>query len=189
MFESNASMFLTFLSRLLFIAVALSLVSVGTAFYAMVYPAWFQQHYRRDGKDVYQGYGLFAFYSTSSLESPFYASTTVLQYTDFCVTNYITPNYMLGDGADFHDILCGKRMMAAQATTATGAAVSVVGLLTAIGAVFSPSAGYMERVVSFCTLVGCKCCSFAFFCVCFDVCLVFYSLEVFYIWSNICSIF
>uniref|UniRef100_A0AAV1T778 Uncharacterized protein n=1 Tax=Peronospora matthiolae TaxID=2874970 RepID=A0AAV1T778_9STRA len=136
------------------LAVALSLVSVGTAFYAMVYPAWFQQHYRRDGKDVYQGYGLFAFYSTSSLESPFYASTTVLQYTDFCVTNYITPNYMLGDGADFHDILCGKRMMAAQATTATGAAVSVVGLLTAIGAVFSPSAGYMERVVSFCTLVG-----------------------------------
>uniref|UniRef100_M4BBS2 Uncharacterized protein n=1 Tax=Hyaloperonospora arabidopsidis (strain Emoy2) TaxID=559515 RepID=M4BBS2_HYAAE len=105
------------------LAVALSLVSVGTAFYAMVYPAWFQQHYRRDGKDVYQGYGLFAFYSTSSLESPFYASTTVLQYTDFCVTNYITPNYMLGDGADFHDILCGKRMMAAQATTATGAAV------------------------------------------------------------------
>ncbi|CAI5718197.1 unnamed protein product [Hyaloperonospora brassicae] len=136
------------------LAVALSLVSVGTAFYAMVYPAWFQQHYRRGGTDVYQGYGLFAFYSTDSLESPFYASTTVLQYTDFCVTNYTTPNYMLGDGADFHDVLCGKRMMAAQATTATGAAVSVVGLLTAIGAVFSPSAGYMERVVSFCTLVG-----------------------------------
>jgi len=134
----------------LFAAVFLSLVSVGTAFYAMVYPAWFQQHYRRDGSNVYQGYGLFAFYSTNSLES------------DFCVDDYTTPNYMLGDGADFHEVLCGKRMKSVQATTATGAAISVVGLLTAIGAVFNPSAGYMERVVSFCTLVGCK---FAF-CVC-----------------------
>ncbi|KAI9910819.1 hypothetical protein PsorP6_010480 [Peronosclerospora sorghi] len=135
-------------------AVVLSLISVGTAFYAMVYPAWFQQHYRRDGHDVYQGYGLFAFYSTSSLESPFYASATVLQYSDFCVTNFTTPNYMLGDGTDFHKVLCGKRMMSIQATTATGAAVTVVGLLTAIGAVYSPSAGYMERIVSFCTLAG-----------------------------------
>ncbi|KAL4174811.1 hypothetical protein KRP22_006740 [Phytophthora ramorum] len=136
------------------LTVLLSLVSVGTAFYAMAYPAWFQQHYRRDGADVYQGYGLFAFYSTSSLESPFYASATVLQYSDFCVDNYTTPNYMLGDGADFHEVLCGKRMTSVQATTATGAAVSVVGLLTSIGAVYNPSAGYMERVVSFCTLVG-----------------------------------
>ncbi|RLN53675.1 hypothetical protein BBJ28_00014816 [Nothophytophthora sp. Chile5] len=135
-------------------AVFLSLVSVGTAFYAMVYPAWFQQHYTRDGNDVYQSYGLFAFYSTGSLESPFYASVTVLQYSDFCVDDYTTPNYMLGDGADFHEVLCGKRMMSVQATTATGAAVSVVGLLTAIGAVFNPSAGYAERVVSFCTLAG-----------------------------------
>ncbi|CAI5713175.1 unnamed protein product [Peronospora effusa] len=136
------------------LTVFLSLVSVGTAFYAMVYPAWFQQHYRRNGHNVYQGYGLFAFYSTSSLESPFYASATVLQYKDFCVTNFPTPNYMLGDGVDFHEILCGKRMMSVQATTATGAAVSVLGLLTAIGAVFNPSVGYMERMVSFCTLVG-----------------------------------
>ena len=133
----------------------LSLVSCGTAFYALVYPAWFQQHYRRHGSNVYQGYGLFAFYSTSSLESPFYASATVLQYADFCVENYVTPNYMLGDGVDFHDVLCGKRMMSVQATTATGAAVSVLGLLTAIGAVFNPSVGYMERIVSFCTLAGC----------------------------------
>ncbi|CAI5722467.1 unnamed protein product [Peronospora destructor] len=136
------------------LTVLLSLVSVGTAFYAMVYPAWFQQHYRRNGNNVYQGYGLFAFYSTSSLESPFYASATVLQYSDFCVKNYTTPNYMLGDGVDFHEVLCGKRMMSVQATTATGAAVSVVGLLTAIGAVFNPSVGFMERIVSFCTLVG-----------------------------------
>ncbi|KAG1705587.1 hypothetical protein DVH05_003274 [Phytophthora capsici] len=136
------------------LTVFLSLVSVGTAFYAMVYPAWFQQHYRRDGNNVYQGYGLFAFYSTNSLESPFYASATVLQYSDFCVDNYTTPNYMLGDGADFHEVLCGKRMKSVQATTATGAAISVVGLLTSIGAVYNPSAGYMERVVSFCTLVG-----------------------------------
>ncbi|KAE9038836.1 hypothetical protein PR003_g6028 [Phytophthora rubi] len=136
------------------LTVFLSLVSVGTAFYAMVYPAWFQQHYRRDGTNVYQGYGLFAFYSTNSLESPFYASATVLQYSDFCVDNYTTPNYMLGDGADFHKVLCGKRMRSVQATTATGAAVSVVGLLTSIGAVYNPSAGYMERVVSFCTLAG-----------------------------------
>ncbi|TDH69467.1 hypothetical protein CCR75_008697 [Bremia lactucae] len=136
------------------LTVFLSLVSAGTAFYALAYPAWFQQHYRRDGKDVYQGYGLFAFYSTNSLESPFYASATVLQYADFCVQNYTTPNYMLGDGADFHHALCSKRMRSAQATTATGAAISVVGLLTAIGAVYSPSAGYMERIVSFCTLVG-----------------------------------
>lgn len=63
-----------------------SLISTGCAFYAMVYPAWFYQHYRRDGKDVFQGYGIFAFYSTAPLESPFYASETVLQYHDFwCV--------------------------------------------------------------------------------------------------------
>lgn len=136
------------------LTVLLSLVSTGTAFYALVYPAWFQQHYRRDGNDVYQGYGLFAFYSTNHLESPFYASATVLQYSDFCVTNFTTPNYMLGDGTDFHRVLCGKRMKAVQATTATGAAISVLGLLTAIGAVYIPSAGYMERVVSFCTLAG-----------------------------------
>ncbi|CAH0513264.1 unnamed protein product [Peronospora belbahrii] len=134
--------------------VFLSLISLGTAFYAMVYPAWFQQHYRRDGNDVYQGYGLFAFYSTNSLESPFYASATVLQYADFCVNDTITPNYMLGDGVDFHEVLCGNRMMSVQATTATGAAVSVLGLLSAIGAVFNPTAGFMERVVSFCTFVG-----------------------------------
>lgn len=64
-----------------------SLVSTGCAVYAMVYPAWFYQHYRRDGHDVFQGFGLFAFYSTAPLESPFYASETVLQYHDFwCVT-------------------------------------------------------------------------------------------------------
>ncbi|KAJ8559216.1 hypothetical protein ON010_g8230 [Phytophthora cinnamomi] len=114
----------------------------------MVYPAWFQQHYRRNGNNVYQGYGLFAFYSTNSLESPFYASATVLQYSDFCVDNYTTPNYMLGDGADFHKVLCGKRMKSVQATTATGAAVSVVGLLTSIGAVYNPSAGQLLLAVS-----------------------------------------
>ncbi|KAL8005149.1 hypothetical protein Plhal703r1_c08g0043011 [Plasmopara halstedii] len=136
------------------LTVFLSLVSVGTAFYALAYPAWFQQHYRRDGHDVYQGFGLFAFYSTNRLSSPFYASATVLQYSDFCVDNYTIPNYMLGDGVDFHRVLCGKRMTSVQATTATGAAISVLGLLTSIGAVYNPSAGYMERVVSFCTLVG-----------------------------------
>jgi hypothetical protein len=135
------------------ITVIFSLVSTGCAFYAMVYPAWFYQHYRRDGNDVFQGYGIFAFYSTSALESPFYASETVLQYSDFCDTKTI-PNYMLGDGDQFLTVLCGKGMMSVQATTATGAALSVVGLLGSIVAVFNPSAGYSERVVSFCTLVS-----------------------------------
>lgn len=56
---------------------------MGCAFYAMAYPAWFQQHYRRDGNNVFQGFGLFSFYSTGSLQSPFYASVTTLQYSDF----------------------------------------------------------------------------------------------------------
>lgn len=63
---------------------------------------------------------------------------------------------MLGDGDQFHTVLCGKGMMSTQATTATGAALSVVGLLGSIVAVFNPSAGYSERVVSFCTLVSCE---------------------------------
>lgn len=66
-----------------------------------------------------------------------------------------TPNYMLGDGDAFRLVLCHKGMLSAQATTCTGAAVSVVGLLASIAAVFNPSAGYAERIVSFCTLVGC----------------------------------
>lgn len=132
----------------------LSLCCVGCSFYALVYPAWFQQHYKRNGNDVYQGFGLFAFYSTGALETPFYASVTVLQYKDFCVDNYTTPNYMLGDGDTFHEVLCGKRMLSMKACTLTGAITSIVGLLTAIGAVYNPSAGWAERVVSFCTLAA-----------------------------------
>lgn len=73
----------------------------------------------------------------------------------FSGDNGTVPNYMLGDGDQFHTVLCGKGMMSTQATTATGAALSVVGLLGSIIAVFNPSAGYSERVVSFCTLVSC----------------------------------
>uniref|UniRef100_K3WQU2 MARVEL domain-containing protein n=1 Tax=Globisporangium ultimum (strain ATCC 200006 / CBS 805.95 / DAOM BR144) TaxID=431595 RepID=K3WQU2_GLOUD len=135
------------------ITVMFSLASTGCAFYAMAYPAWFYQHYRRDGNDVFQGYGIFAFYSTASLESPFYASETVLQYSDFCDST-TTPNYMLGDGDQFHKVLCGKGMRSVRATTVTGVALSVVGLVGSIIAVFNPSAGYSERVVSFCTLVS-----------------------------------
>jgi hypothetical protein len=135
-------------------AVFLSLCCVGCSFYALVYPAWFQQHYKRDGNDVYQGFGLFAFYSTGSLETPFYASVTVLQYSDFCVDNYTVPNYMLGDGDTFHEVLCGKRMLSMKACTMAGAITSIVSLLMAIGAVYNPSAGWTERVVSFCTLAA-----------------------------------
>lgn len=135
-------------------AVALALCCVGCSFYGMVYPAWFQQHYERDGNDVYQGFGLFAFYSTGALDSPFYASVTVLQYSDFCVTNYTTPNWMLGDGDTFHEVLCGKRMMSMKGCMTAGAVMSIVSLVTAIGAVYNPSAGWAERVVSFCTLVA-----------------------------------
>lgn len=86
-------------------------------------------------------------------------SWCVPRSTDFYGTvnsdNGTIPNYMLGDGDQFQTVLCGKGMMSVQATTATGAALSVVGLLGSIVAVFNPSAGYSERVVSFCTLVSC----------------------------------
>ena len=62
---------------------------------------------------------------------------------------------MLGDGDQFHTVLCGKAMRSIQGTTATGAAVSVVALLAAIFAVYNPSAGYAEKIVSGCTLVSC----------------------------------
>lgn len=135
------------------LTVVVSLLSTGCAFYALVYPAWFQQHYKRDGKDVFQSYGLFAFYSTGDLVDPFYASVTTLQYSDFCNSNS-TPNYMVGDDENFRTVLCGKAMRSTQATTATGAAVSVVGLVMSVVAVFNPSAGKSERIVSFVTLVG-----------------------------------
>jgi hypothetical protein len=67
----------------IYVAVLFCLVSTGCAFYAMVYPAWFQQHYTRNGNDVFQGYGIFAFYSTGTLKGDFYASETTLQYSDF----------------------------------------------------------------------------------------------------------
>lgn len=76
---------------------------------------------------------------------------------DICcsVEDYTTPNYMLGDGDQFHEVLCGKRMMSMKGCMIAGAVTSVVGLLTAIGAVYNPSAGWAERVVSFCTLAAC----------------------------------
>ncbi|GLD97748.1 hypothetical protein PINS_up006445 [Pythium insidiosum] len=136
------------------LTVIFSLISTGCAFYALVYPAWFQQHYRREGKDVYQSYGLFAFYSTAALESPFYASQTTLQYSDFCKQNGTVPNYMLGDGDQFRAALCHKAIKSAQAVTSIGAGISAVGLITSVMAVYNPSAGMAERVVSFTTLVG-----------------------------------
>ncbi|TMW63916.1 hypothetical protein Poli38472_014621 [Pythium oligandrum] len=135
------------------LTVIFSLIATGCSFYSLVYPAWFQQHFKRDGKDVFQGYGIFAFYSTNELESPFYASQTTLQYGSFCKQDS-TPNYMLGDGDQFLHVLCGKAMHSVQATTAVGAAMSAIGLIVSVIAVYNPSAGYAEKIVSFTTLVG-----------------------------------
>ena len=158
-------------SNATFGAVLLSLASAICAFHALAFPSWFQQKYKRDGNDIYQGFGLFAFRSTGAIVSPFYASVTTLQYSTFwyvetCAINYkkltrlfsksqIIPNYMLGDGDSFREVLCSGSMRAIQATTISGATISVIALIASIGAVYFPRAGISERVTSSTTLIAC----------------------------------
>nr|CCA20771.1 conserved hypothetical protein [Albugo laibachii Nc14]CCA23723.1 conserved hypothetical protein [Albugo laibachii Nc14] len=133
--------------------VLLSLASAICAFHALAFPSWFQQKYKRDGNDIYQGFGLFAFRSTGAIVSPFYASVTTLQYSTFCNLKII-PNYMLGDGDSFREVLCSDSIRAVQATTISGATISVIALIASIAAVYFPRAGISERVISSTTLIA-----------------------------------
>ncbi|OQS03274.1 hypothetical protein THRCLA_04422 [Thraustotheca clavata] len=119
-----------------------------------MYPAWFQQKYTPNngtGSEVYQGFGLFAFYSTNSLQTPFYASATTLKYSDFCAQHdagAAAPNWMLGNGNNIAAIVCGSAMNALQYIMAFATGIAALGLIGAIGATYNPATGIAERTVS-----------------------------------------
>jgi hypothetical protein len=81
---------------------------------------------------------------------------------------------MLSDGDEFRAVLCGKAMTSIQGTTATGASLSIVALISSIIAVYNPSAGIAEKIVSSCTLISCE--SFFYFGSHYYICL--YLIEV-----------
>lgn len=62
---------------------------------------------------------------------------------------------MLGDGDSFREVLCSGNMRAVQATTISGAAVTIVALIASVAAVYFPRAGISERIISSTTLIAC----------------------------------
>ncbi|KDO22783.1 hypothetical protein SPRG_11542 [Saprolegnia parasitica CBS 223.65] len=135
------------------VTVFFSLASLACCAFALMYPAWFQQKYASANAtvEVYQGFGLFAFYSTNALQTPFYASATTLKYADFCAANAAgkpSPNWMLGNGNAIAEIVCGSAMTALQYVMGFATGIAGLALLGAIAATYNPSTGLAERTVS-----------------------------------------
>ena len=84
--------------------------------------------------------------------------TYAINYTNLTLLSSnlkIIPNYMLGDGDSFREVLCSDSIRAVQATTISGATISVIALIASIAAVYFPRAGISERVISSTTLIAC----------------------------------
>ncbi|RHZ22753.1 hypothetical protein DYB37_008378 [Aphanomyces astaci] len=89
--------------------------------FSLMYPAWLQQSYAPSNDAAapitYQGFGLFAFYSTNTLNTPFYASVTTMFFADFCdgyAAGLPPPNWMLGNAAGFHEAICDTASIVSQ---------------------------------------------------------------------------
>ncbi|OQR86755.1 hypothetical protein ACHHYP_20451 [Achlya hypogyna] len=142
------------------VTVFFSLASLACCAVALMYPAWFQQKYEGTANGtstVFQGFGLYAFYSTGALQNPFYASVTTLKYSDFCAQNAAgtpAPNWMLGNGPALAEIVCGSAMTALQYVMGFATGISALGLVGAIAATYNPSTGIAERVVSGATFIA-----------------------------------
>ncbi|ETV93414.1 hypothetical protein H310_12657 [Aphanomyces invadans] len=146
------------------LTVFLSFVSLCLCMFALIFPAWSQQTYS-PSKDAaapttFQGFGLFAFYSTNTLNAPFYASITTLFFADFCerfAANKPSPNWMLGHGPAFNDALCDTAVIATQCVMYSAAGFAVLALVAAVVACFIPVAGAAERTVSISTFMSSLC--------------------------------
>ncbi|KAF0699206.1 Aste57867_10217 [Aphanomyces stellatus] len=161
-----------FMTLVLFLAVFFSFMSLGCCTYSTIYPAWFQQKYKAVDPIVFQGFGIFGFYSTQSLQSPFYASVTSLEYKQFCAdeeAKKTPPNWMLGGDAQFYNILCGMPIKGIQyvsffasvfagtisaSSALTHQDAAALGLIASVAACYNPAAGYAERIVSSTTLIS-----------------------------------
>ncbi|CAK4658040.1 unnamed protein product [Aphanomyces euteiches] len=140
------------------LTVLLSFISLVLSMFSLAYPAWFQQEYKPvNGSSVYQSFGLFAFYSTNQLTNPFYASQTTFVYSDFCSGKVSAPNWMLGFGTAFNEVLCGSYVSTMQGVMIAAVVFAGISLLAAIAACYFPAAGYAERTVSGATFLASLC--------------------------------
>ncbi|OQR86762.1 hypothetical protein ACHHYP_09986 [Achlya hypogyna] len=139
------------------LTVFFSLMSMGCCTFSMIYPAWFMQKYKETTPDVFQGFGIFAFHSTGVLQTPFYASNTTLEYSDFCANQKAgvqAPNWMLGGGPQLQVILCGMPIKGIQYVIMFAVVFATISLIASIAATFQPAAGWAERIVSSATLAA-----------------------------------
>ncbi|ETV93413.1 hypothetical protein H310_12656 [Aphanomyces invadans] len=139
------------------ITVFFSFMSLAVCTYSTIYPAWFQQKYKEHDPVVFQGFGIFNFYSTQPLQGPFYASETTLAYSEFCANEekgLPPPNWMLGGDAQFKEILCGYPIKGIQYVSFFASVFAAFGLIASVAACFNPAAGYAERIVSSTTLIS-----------------------------------
>ncbi|KAG9408562.1 hypothetical protein AC1031_020417 [Aphanomyces cochlioides] len=136
------------------ITVVFSFLSLMSCTYSTIYPAWFQQKYKAVDPIVFQGFGIFNFYSTQKLDSPFYASVTTLSYKEYCNKDVASPNWMLGGDAQFRNILCGYSLKAVQYVSFFASLFAAFGLIASIAACFNPAAGWAERMLSSTTLIS-----------------------------------
>ncbi|ETV69028.1 hypothetical protein, variant 1 [Aphanomyces astaci] len=141
----------------------LSFLSLCLCMFSLMYPAWLQQSYAPSNDAAapitYQGFGLFAFYSTNTLNTPFYASVTTMFFADFCdgyASGLPPPNWMLGNAAGFHEAICDTASIVSQYVMYAAAGFAAIALVAAIVACFVPVAGTAERTVSLCTFMSCK---------------------------------
>ncbi|KAF0699205.1 Aste57867_10216 [Aphanomyces stellatus] len=143
------------------VAVIASFASLVLCFFALIFPAWFQQAYTPNGGGTtFQGFGLFAFYSTNMITQPFYASQTTLYYADFCAAQdagKAAPNWMLGLGTSFANTLCGPYITAIQWVMYVAIGFAGIAFLAAIVACFHPTTGYAERTISSMTFLSSLC--------------------------------
>ncbi|KDO22784.1 hypothetical protein SPRG_11543 [Saprolegnia parasitica CBS 223.65] len=139
------------------LTVFFSLMSMGCCTFSMIYPAWFMQKYKETTPDVFQGFGIFAFHSTGVLQTPFFASATTLEYSDFCANQKAgvqAPNWMLGGAPQLQVILCGMPIKGIQYVIMFAVVFATISLLASIAATFQPQAGWAERIVSSATLAA-----------------------------------
>ncbi|ETV69030.1 hypothetical protein, variant 3 [Aphanomyces astaci] len=142
----------------------LSFLSLCLCMFSLMYPAWLQQSYAPSNDAAapitYQGFGLFAFYSTNTLNTPFYASVTTMFFADFCdgyASGLPPPNWMLGNAAGFHEAICDTASIVSQYVMYAAAGFAAIALVAAIVACFVPVAGTAERTVSLCTFMSSLC--------------------------------
>ena len=119
-----------------------------------MYPGWFRQRYNASSPVLYQGFGLFAFHSSSESLVPFYGSKTTLQYSEFCKNSSFNPDWMLGAGMAYRNVLCSSSLRIVQVTTSLSAGVSVIIWFASLVCLFRLQNCIAEKIISNCTMIA-----------------------------------